>query len=78
MPNEARQVEVTVKDTGPGIPSELEEKVFRMGTTTKSGGMGYGLWWSRMYLRRLGGDMRLETQMGQGCAFKVILPTSKA
>lgn len=73
----SRLVEVMVKDTGPGIPPELREKIFRVGTTTKPGGMGYGLWWSRMFLRRLGGDMVLEPQDDRGCTFKVTLPISK-
>ena len=71
-----RMVEVTIRDTGPGLPLELREKVFRMGVTTKPGGLGYGLWWSRMFLRRLEGDMVLESREGQGCTFAVTLPTS--
>ncbi len=68
---------VTVKDTGPGIPPEMQEMVFHMGTTTKRGGMGYGLWWSRTFLRRLGGDIMLESKEGYGCVFTVTLPIAK-
>jgi len=71
--NEA-YVGVSVRDTGPGIPPELRAKIFHMGTTTKPGGMGYGLWWSRMFLRRLGGDMFLESREEGGCVFTVVLP----
>jgi signal transduction histidine kinase len=71
-----RMVEVIIQDTGPGIPPELREKIFRMGISTKPGGLGYGLWWSRMFLRRLEGDMELESQPGQGCTFTVTLPIS--
>jgi GAF domain-containing protein/ActR/RegA family two-component response regulator len=71
-----RMVEVTIQDTGPGIPPELREKIFRMGVTTKPGGLGYGLWWSRMFLRRLEGDMALQSCEGQGCTFTVTLPIS--
>jgi GAF domain-containing protein/ActR/RegA family two-component response regulator len=67
-------VGVSVRDTGPGIPPELRAKIFHMGTTTKPGGMGYGLWWSRMFLRRLGGDMFLESREEGGCVFTVVLP----
>jgi len=70
-------VVVTVKDTGPGIPPQIREKIFRMGTTTKEGGMGYGLWWSRTFLRRLGGDIRVESEEGKGCVFTVTLPVSE-
>jgi GAF domain-containing protein len=68
-------VEVMVKDTGPGIPPELREKIFRVGTTTKPSGMGYGLWWSQMFLRRLGGGMALKSIEGKGCEFTVTLPS---
>ncbi len=68
------QVVVVVQDDGPGISPEIRERIFNMGTTTKSGGMGYGLWWSRTFLRRLGGDITLDSEEGQGCTFTVILP----
>ncbi len=71
-----RMVIVAVRDTGPGIPPHIEEKIFHMGTTTKRGGMGYGLWWSRTFLRRLGGDIVLKSVEGEGCTFTVTLPVS--
>ena len=72
-----RSVIVTVKDTGPGIPPQVRDKVFHIGTTTKRGGMGYGLWWSRTFLRRLGGDMVVESKQGKGCTFTVTLPVTQ-
>jgi GAF domain-containing protein/FixJ family two-component response regulator len=71
-----RTVIVTVQDTGPGIPLQIRDRLFRMGTTTKPGGMGYGLWWSRTFLRRLGGDIAVESEAGHGCVFTVTLPMS--
>jgi len=67
-------VVVIVKDTGPGIPPQIRDKIFHVGTTTKRNGMGYGLWWSRTFLRRLGGDMTVESAEGKGCTFTVTLP----
>jgi signal transduction histidine kinase len=72
-----RIVIVTVTDTGTGIPPQIQEKLFHMGTTTKRGGMGYGLWWSRTFLRRLGGDITVESEEGKGCTFTVALPISR-
>jgi len=69
-----RWVVVTIKDTGPGIPPHILDKLFHVGTTTKRGGMGYGLWWSRMFLRRLGGDIVVKSDEGRGCEFTVTLP----
>jgi GAF domain-containing protein/FixJ family two-component response regulator len=68
-----RRIEVMVKDTGPGMPPEVRERIFRVGVTTKPGGIGYGLWWSRLFLRRFGGDMMLDSQRGRGCVFTVVL-----
>ncbi|MEA3341776.1 MAG: ATP-binding protein, partial [Chloroflexota bacterium] len=69
-----RWVVVTVKDTGTGIPPQIRDKLFHVGATTKRGGMGYGLWWSRMFLRRLGGDIVVQSEESQGCTFIVTLP----
>jgi GAF domain-containing protein len=74
---DGRTIVVTVQDTGPGIPLHIREKIFRLGTTTKPGGMGYGLWWSRTFLRRLGGDIAVESEEGRGCVFTVTLPMSE-
>ncbi len=73
-----RMVIVTVKDTGPGIPPQIREKLFQMGASTKQGGMGYGLWWSKTFLRRLRGDIVLESEEGKGCSFTVTLPIGEA
>jgi signal transduction histidine kinase len=72
------QIEIMVRDTGPGISLELRDKIFEIGTTSKPGGTGFGLWWSRTYLRRLGGDIELGPSDGKGCAFRVLLPTSES
>jgi GAF domain-containing protein/FixJ family two-component response regulator len=72
-----RWIEVTVEDTGPGIPAGVRDKVFQMGTTTKPGGTGFGLWWSRTFLRRLGGDIMIDSCDGNGCVFRLTLPISE-
>ncbi|MCP4535567.1 MAG: GAF domain-containing protein [Chloroflexi bacterium] len=74
---ENRMVIVTVADNGPGIPPQIRDNLFHMGATTKQGGMGYGLWWSKTFLRRLGGDVVLESEEGKGCTFTVTLPISE-
>ncbi len=51
--------------------------MFEMGATTKPGGTGFGLWWSRTFVRRLGGDILLETHDGEGCLFRVLLPINE-
>jgi signal transduction histidine kinase len=71
-----RHIEVVVRDTGPGIPADIRGQIFHMGTTTKVGSSGFGLWWSRTFLRRLGGDMMLESSGPKGCVFRVTLPVN--
>jgi signal transduction histidine kinase len=73
-----QQIEIIVRDTGPGIPPQVRDKIFEIGTTSKPGGTGFGLWWTRTYLRRLGGDIELGPSNGKGTAFRVLLPTSQA
>lgn len=56
-------VSATVADSGPGVPPELAETVFRQGYTTKAaeeGQRGLGLALTRMICARRGGDVRVE------------------
>lgn len=71
-------VEVTVKDTGPGIPFEQREKLFQTfsqadsSSTRRFGGTGLGLALSRRLARELGGDVELvDCPVEEGCVFKV-------
>ena len=69
-----QDVEVRITDTGPGIPAELQEKVFRPWFSTKEGGTGLGLPTARRILEELGGDIRLQSESGQGTRFTLSLP----
>ena len=65
-----------VSDSGPGIPRAEQERIFRPFYSTKlaSGGTGLGLSISYQIVRRHGGDLRVESEPGQGCRFVVELP----
>jgi signal transduction histidine kinase len=67
-------VELHVTDTGPGIPAELQEKVFRPWFSTKEGGTGLGLPTARRILEESGGDIRLQSEAGRGTRFTLSLP----
>jgi PAS domain S-box-containing protein len=70
---------VEIEDTGPGISSEDQDKLFRHFEQTKSGqqaatGTGLGLAISREFVRLMGGDITVNSQVGNGTVFVVHLP----
>lgn len=73
-------VAISVSDTGPGIPAEAIERVFDPFYTTKraSLGTGLGLSLSRNIMRRMGGDLLLDSVYGDGATFVVLLPRADA
>ncbi|GAB4443343.1 MAG: hypothetical protein Kow00120_12600 [Anaerolineae bacterium] len=66
-------VEVAVEDTGPGVPEPLRAGLFRLGVTGKQNALGYGLWWSKLYLTRVGGALELDATASHGTRFVVRL-----
>ncbi|WP_341678662.1 PAS-domain containing protein [Niveibacterium sp. SC-1] len=71
----AEQVRIVVRDTGSGIPHHLRGKVFEPFFTTKAGS-GHGLGLSIVYgfVRQSGGDLQLESHVGEGTAFCLMFP----
>jgi len=67
-------VYITVKDTGPGICKEDLDKVFGAFYTTKRDGMGMGLYIIDNIIRTFGGRLELESELGIGSTFTVVLP----
>jgi two-component system NtrC family sensor kinase len=69
-------VEISVTDTGCGIPEEDLQKIFDPFFTTKSVGKGTGLGLSVSHgaVQAHGGDIRVESTVGEGTAFYVYLP----
>jgi two-component system sensor kinase FixL len=51
------RVVVEVSDTGPGIPAEIEERLFQPFVTTKPGGMGIGLSIAKRIIEAHGGEI---------------------
>jgi signal transduction histidine kinase/ActR/RegA family two-component response regulator len=69
------KVFVTVKDTGTGMSPEVRSRVFDPFFTTKGvGGIGLGLSVSYGVIRRHGGTIKVESEVGGGSTFSVALP----
>lgn len=68
--------EITVSDTGPGIPQDIREKVFEIFFTTKpvGRGTGLGLSISKKIIELHGGSLLLQSPSGGGTTFTIRLP----
>ena len=64
---------LTVSDDGPGIPAEARARVFEPFFTTGAEGTGLGLAISRRLVRDVGGEIRLESEVGLGTRVHVTL-----
>jgi putative PEP-CTERM system histidine kinase len=66
---------ITITDTGEGMSEEfIRERLFKPFETTKSAGMGIGVFESREYIGELGGKLDVVSVPGEGTTFHVILP----
>ncbi len=69
------QVEITVADTGPGLPAEIEGRLFeQFATHGKKEGTGLGLALVKKIVEDHHGDIRVESRRGHGCTFRVRIP----
>ena len=70
---------ISVKDNGPGIPSEIKDKIFAFGFSTKSKGnsRGYGLHSCKNTVEKYSGIISIETETGKGTTFKIAIPVKK-
>jgi PAS domain S-box-containing protein len=71
---EANDVVITIKDTGVGIPKEIQEKMFTPMFTTKAKGQGFGLPVIKRMTEALGGTVSFESEEGKGTKFIIDLP----
>jgi CheY-like chemotaxis protein len=81
--HEDGQVMVSISDTGPGIPEEALERVFRPFEQLEPGGSGrggsgLGLAISRSFVELHGGTMHVESEVGAGATFSFNLPVGNS
>jgi putative PEP-CTERM system histidine kinase len=71
---------IEVADTGQGMsPEFVQERLFRPFDSTKgSKGMGIGAFQAREYARSLGGDVEVDSVVGRGTTFRIIIPLTGA
>ena len=67
------QVEAKVQDTGPGIAEENLKKLFETHFTTKEKGHGLGLVTCQKIIKNHGGEIKVESTLGQGTTFTITL-----
>jgi signal transduction histidine kinase len=67
-------VRVSVSDSGPGIQAEEQERIFRPFWSRNGRGTGLGLAIARELAQALGGRLELDTEVGKGSTFGLVLP----
>ena len=73
-------MEIAVEDTGEGIPPEEREAIFekfhqvRRAGRGRAAGTGLGLAITKSLVELQGGRIRVESQVGRGSVFRVLLP----
>jgi PAS domain S-box-containing protein len=73
----AGRVEVSVTDTGPGVPKDIEARIFEPFVSSKSEGMGLGLSICRSLVESHGGTLRHQPGPDGGARFIVELPVAE-
>ena len=73
----AHQLEITVRDNGPGIPHDKRDRVFEPFFSTKPQGLGMGLPISRAIIESHGGRMWVDNNDGSGAVFRFTLPVAE-
>ena len=71
-------IEIAVADTGVGIPAEDLPEIFDLFFTTKEKGLGFGLWRDQMFIEGLGGDIEVQSVVGEGTTFTIKIPAPSA
>jgi len=73
---QGRYVEITVSDTGHGIPEEIKKRIFDPYFTTKEPGKGTGMGLAVVHgiIKNHGGAIKVESTVGEGTVFTIHIP----
>jgi signal transduction histidine kinase len=67
-------VRITVADNGPGIPPEILKDLFQQKISKKPGGLGIGLWLTKIIIETFGGEIYVQSTSNQGTEVQILLP----
>jgi signal transduction histidine kinase len=75
----AETVRIRVRDTGPGVPADARERIFELFQQLHPGdlrkkGVGLGLALARRFARAMGGDLIVDSVVGEGSTFTLTVP----
>ena len=68
------RIHITIRDSGCGVSSEQLSHLFEPFFTTKPNGTGLGLVITRQIIEQHGGSISVESNLGKGTAFHILLP----
>ena len=73
------EININFKDDGPGIPEDLQKKIFDPFYTTKvtGKGTGLGLWVIYNIIEKMDGSIKMQSVVGRGATFTVTIPLVK-
>ncbi len=77
LSDESELIEVSVRDTGPGISPKVLRNLFVPFFTTKTEGTGLGLAISQSIVQNAGGTIEVHSQPGAGTRFTIVLPAAE-
>jgi signal transduction histidine kinase len=69
-----QQLQITIQDSGSGIPAQIRANLFSPFQTTKPGGTGLGLAITRRIVVSHGGRITVDSDPGHGTCFRITLP----
>jgi two-component system OmpR family sensor kinase len=74
-------IRIAVRDRGPGISPEHQERIFapfeKVMVRADGGGFGVGLWVVGRLVAEMGGRIELDSTLGNGATFAMILPLNQ-
>ncbi len=70
-------IKLSVRDNGPGMTEEVQQKLFTPFSTTRSNGFGLGLYSCSQIVQDHGGTIICETELGRGTEMSVTFPRAK-